>query len=535
VRITFLGGARTVTGSSFLISTDRGNLMVDCGMFQGRRDLVRRNYLEAMYDPREVDAVVLTHAHIDHSGLIPKLVREGFRGKIWATKATADLCELMLLDSAHIQEMESEWMTKRNLRKGEEPVTPIYTVEDAKRCLGSFSRVYYDEEFEPIPGFRVVYRDAGHIIGSAIAELRVTEDGTEKKIVFSGDLGVADQPIIRDPSVVTDADYLFIESTYGNRLHRTKEESRDEFRDAILETTARGGKVVIPSFAVGRTQEMLYYLGEFAREGVLPDIPIYVDSPMATSATQIVKENPQCFDGETHALLTAGETPLTPPNLSFTRSTEESIAINRKPGPAIVISASGMCTAGRIKHHLRHNLWRPEASVIFVGYQAEGTLGRLIVGGAERVRILGEDVQVNAKIYTIGGFSAHADRNELIAWASHFRGSAPYCFVIHGEERASLAFREALESELNFQAFVPRWGESVSITPDGKVESLSITEPGERVALEGSRTEKDLFFIRDRIDRLLEEGAYTDKTAFYERVRQIKKLVQDLAGISGIE
>jgi metallo-beta-lactamase family protein len=372
-----------------------------------------------------------------------------------------------------------------------------------------------------------VFRDAGHILGSSIVELSTTENDETINLVFSGDLGVKDQPIVRDPEIVDTADFLFIESTYGNRLHKTKEESREEFKEAILETIARGGKVIIPSFAVGRTQELIYHLAEFYREGSLSDIPIFVDSPMATNATEIIRNNPQCFDEETHALLTAGETPLNLPTLTFTRTTEESMAINRLEGSAIIISASGMCDAGRIKHHLQHNLWRPEASVIFVGFQAEGTLGRLIVSGAEEVRIFGDDVKINAKIYSIGGFSAHADREGLLDWASHFRGSLPTAFVVHGEERAALAFARALESELGFTAYAPLWGETLTIKKDKTFETFSITEAGEKVEYLGSRFMKDLYYIKDTVEKIEQEGIPGKEDA-YDKIKRIKELLRDI-------
>ncbi len=528
MRVTFIGGARTVTGSSFLISTDNANVLVDCGMFQGRRELVKRNYLEAIYDPKEIDAVVLTHAHIDHSGLIPKLVKSGFAGKIISTKATSDLCELMFLDSAHIQEMEARWRSAKNQRRGLGEVTPLYTPEDAKKALKRFSPVRYNEKFEAASGVEVIFRDAGHILGSSMVEMWIKDGNDTVKVVFSGDVGVKDQPILRDPENISEADFLFIESTYGNRLHKTKEESREEFKDAILETVNRNGKVIIPAFAVGRTQEIIYYLAEFHRDGILKDIPVFVDSPMATSATKIIKNNPQCFDEETHALLVAGENPLNLPTLKFTRTTEESIAINNLNGSAIIISASGMCDAGRIKHHLRHNLWRPESSIIFVGYQAEGTLGRAIVSGADEVRILGDEVKVNAKIYSIGGFSAHADRDGLLDWASYFRGSSPVVFVVHGEERAALAFTNALKNELGLKAYAPHWGETLKIGKDKEFETYSITETGEKVELMGSRLMKDLNYIKERIEGFIGQKTKIREDLISDKIKKIKDILREI-------
>ncbi len=527
MKITFIGGTRTVTGSSFLLSTDSANILVDCGMFQGRRDLVARNYLETIYDPRDIDAVVLTHAHIDHSGLIPKLVRDGFSGRVHATRATTDLCGLMLLDSAHIQEMESRWKTSKNLRRGMGEAPPLYTVKDAERAMTHFEPVTYDRAFSPAPGIEVIFRDAGHILGSAMVELWAESGGKKTKLVFSGDVGTSEQPIIRDPSVITEADFLLIESTYGNRLHKTIEQSKEEFTDALLATIGRGGKVIIPSFAVGRTQEIIYYLAELFRAGKLPKVPIIVDSPMATSATQIIKNNPECFDEDINELMAEGKRPLDIPTLKFTRSTEESMAINTLVGSAVIISSSGMCDGGRIKHHLRHNLWRPETSVIFVGFQAEGTLGRQIVNGNDTVRIFGEEIQVSAKIYTINGLSAHADRDGLLDWASHFRGADPMTFVIHGEERASLDFARTLADELSLKTYVPDWGETAELSPDKTFRSLPVTEVGKEIGIVAGKFKKDLSYIKEKIDRIEKKGI-AGKKSVSDRLGAIKNILSEI-------
>jgi metallo-beta-lactamase family protein len=527
MKISFIGGTRTVTGSSFLISTDSANVLVDCGMFQGRRDLVARNYLEAIYDPRDIDALVLTHAHIDHSGLIPKLVKDGFSGRIYATRATTDLCGLMLADSAHIQEMESRWRTSKNRRRGLGEAPPLYTVKDAERAMTHFEPVTYDRSFSPAPGIDVIFRDAGHILGSGMAELWAKTGGGKIKLVFSGDVGTSDQPIIRDPSVITEADFLFIESTYGNRLHKTIEQSKEEFTDALLSTVGRGGKVIIPSFAVGRTQEIIYYLAELYRQGKLPEIPVIVDSPMATSATQIIKNNPDCFDEDINELMAEGKRPLDMPTLKFTRSTEESMAINTLKGSAVIISSSGMCDGGRIKHHLRHNLWRPETTVIFVGFQAEGTLGRRIVNGDDTVRILGEEIQVNAKIYTINGLSAHADREGLLDWASHFRGSSPMTFVVHGEERAAFDFARTLTSELSLNTYVPDWGETLELSPDKTYRTLSVTEAGEKIGVFAGKFKRDLAYIKDKIARI-EKSGIAGKQDVSDRLGMVKSILSEI-------
>jgi len=528
MKISFIGGVRTVTGSSFLINTDTSNILIDCGMFQGRKNLVERNYLEALYDPEDIDAVLLTHAHIDHSGLIPKLVRGGFRGKIFATKATCDLSKLMLLDAAHIQELEARSASMKNKRQGFSEVLPLYVVDDVTKTLPHFEPIDYETDFPVTENIRATFRDAGHILGSAMIELYITENGKEAKLVFSGDIGVADQPILRDPSVISETDYLFIESTYGNRLHKSKEDSKEEFKDVIKKTLKQKGKVIIPSFAVGRAQEIIYYLAEFYREGIIKDIPIFVDSPMSASATDIMKNNPECFDPETRDLLMKGSPLFEIPTLTFTRSVEESRAINTLEGSAIIISASGMCDAGRIKHHLRHNLWRPETSVIFVGFQAEGTLGRLIVSGAEEVKIFGEEIKVNAKIYTIGGLSAHADREELLTWASHFRAKPPMVFVIHGEERVSEAFASGLKDELNFNAYVPSWGEVVELHDERKFTTLGIKEIGDKVVSRGSRFTKDLAMIKGSIEKLESGDTPINEELLYEKIKRIKRLLSEI-------
>ncbi len=527
MKISFIGGTRTVTGSSFLISTDSANVLVDCGMFQGRRDLVARNYLEAIYDPRDINALVLTHAHIDHSGLIPKLVKDGFTGRIYATRATTDLCGLMLADSAHIQEMESRWRTSKNRRRGLGEAPPLYTVKDAERAMTHFEPVTYDRSFSPAPGIDVIFRDAGHILGSGMAELWAKTGAGKIKLVFSGDVGTSDQPIIRDPSVITEADFLFIESTYGNRLHKTIEQSKEEFTEALLSTIGRGGKVIIPSFAVGRTQEIIYYLAELYRQGKLPEIPVIVDSPMATSATQIIKNNPDCFDEDINGLMAEGKRPLDMPTLKFTRSTEESMAINTLKGSAVIISSSGMCDGGRIKHHLRHNLWRPETTIIFVGFQAEGTLGRRIVNGDDTVRIFGEEIQVNAKIYTINGLSAHADRDGLLDWASHFRGASPMTFVVHGEERAAFDFARTLTSELSLNTYVPDWGETLELSPDKTYRTLSVTEAGEKIGVFAGKFKRDLAYIKDKIARIEKSGT-AGKQDVSDRLGVIKNILSEI-------
>jgi metallo-beta-lactamase family protein len=459
MRVEFLGGAGTVTGSATLLENRSLKWLVDCGMFQGNKDLEERNRSVRPYRPEEISFILLTHAHIDHSGLIPKLVKEGFEGKVVCTKATRDLCEIMLRDSAHIQEMEAEWQNRKGKRAGKDGAQPLYTEKDAEKSLRCFQPVDYEEMLAPAEGLRIRFRDAGHILGSAIIEIWAKEGGTEKKLVFSGDLGGIKQPIVRDPSWVEEADALWLESTYGDRLHRSREETVQEFLKIIQDAISHHAKVVIPAFAVERTQDIIYVLGQFIRTGVLPSIPVYIDSPLAISATEIFKRNSDCFDRETKKILLMGGDPLDLPEIIYSRTTEESKAINEDSRPGIIISASGMCDSGRIQHHLKHHLWRPESHIVIIGYQAEGTVGRRIVDGAKTIRLFGEEIAVRAHIHTLGGFSAHADQKGLIEWVSHFKNPNLEIFVNHGEEKVSTALAQTIRERFPFKVSVPQWRE----------------------------------------------------------------------------
>ena len=459
MRVEFLGGVRTVTGSSTLL--ERGSLkwLVDCGMFQGGKELESRNWKIHPYHAKDLSFILLTHAHIDHSGLIPKLVKEGFRGKVICTKATLDLCEVMLQDSGHIQEMEAEWQNRKGKRAGKDEAIPLYTTKDAEKSIRYFQKVNYNEKFQLADGVKVRFQDAGHILGSAIIEIWVEEGGEEKKVIFSGDLGNFDQPIIRDPSFIEEGDILWLESTYGNRLHKSREETLQELLKIVQGAIAHQAKVVIPAFAVERTQDIIYTLGQFIREGSIPSIPIYIDSPLAISATEIFKRNSNYFDQETRDLLSGGESPLDVPGIVYTQTTEESKAINEDPRPGIIVSASGMCDSGRIKHHLKHHLWREASHIVFIGYQAEGTTGRRIVDGAETVRLFGEEIVVKAHIHTLGGFSAHADQRGLLNWISHIHNPQLVVFINHGEEKISMELSQLISEQFHFKAIVPQWRE----------------------------------------------------------------------------
>ncbi|HDZ91463.1 MAG: MBL fold metallo-hydrolase [Deltaproteobacteria bacterium] len=465
LRITCLGGAGSVTGSCFLVeSPQNGKVLVDCGLFQGGRQMESRNQGGWGFDPAEIQTLFLTHAHVDHSGRIPKLVRDGFRGRIITSPPTAELCEIMLLDAAHIQEMDAEWQTRKNKRQARRKVTPLYTTEDAEAALKLLNPTKRDTILTVAPALKARLRNAGHILGSSILELWVEDQGETLKIVFSGDLGRKDQLIVRDPHEIFDADYLFVESTYGDRLHRDLEGSKKELIEAVRYSAALGEKIIIPAFAVERTQEILYILGEFLRQGLIPDIPIYLDSPLAIKATEIFRKNKQYYDEEASAIVDSGYDPIDMPNLRFTPTTRESIAINERKESAIIIAGSGMCTAGRIKHHLKHNLWREGASIVIVGFQAKGTTGRMIVDGAKKVKIFRENVAVRARVFTIGGFSAHADQEDLLHWVSHFE-SDPKVFVIHGESNASQALADKIHERLNLVVHVPTWKERLILKP----------------------------------------------------------------------
>lgn len=460
-RVLCLGGAGCVTGSSFLIRSPMGmNTLVDCGLFQGAKDMEARNWQEWGFDPKAIGTMFLTHAHIDHSGRIPKLVKDGFQGRIFTSTPTAELCRIMLLDSAHIQETEAEWQTRKNKRQGRREILPLYTTQDAEESLKHLFPVETDEIIEVEPGLKARLRNAGHILGSSILELWVQGEEGSIKIVFSGDLGKKEQLIVKDPHEVFDADYLFLESTYGNRLHRSFEESKEELLEAVRYAVSNGEKVIIPAFAVERTQEILYVLSEFHRKGFLPQVPVYIDSPLAIKATEIFRKNEKYYDEETRAILDGGDNPFELPDLHLTPSTRESQAINERKGPAIVIAGNGMATAGRIRHHLKHNLWRPGASLVIIGFQAVGTTGRKIVDGEKVVKILGENVSVRARVFTIGGFSAHADQKDLLDWVGHFE-SHPRVFVVHGERAASETLAEKIRERFHLNVSIPGWKEGL--------------------------------------------------------------------------
>ncbi|WP_024834309.1 MBL fold metallo-hydrolase RNA specificity domain-containing protein [Ruminiclostridium josui] len=487
MNISFLGAAKTVTGSCYLVETKETKFLVDCGMFQGKANEVLLNDDPFPFNPEELDFMLLTHAHIDHSGRIPKLYMDGFKGTVYATKPTVQLCGIMLPDSGHIQEMENEWTNRKRQRAGKSPIKPLYTLEDATDCLKIFKGVSYDEVIYVSPDVRVRFNDAGHILGSAIVEIWIRENNQDTKIVFSGDLGNKGMPILRDPSIIGDTDYLIVESTYGDRLHTLKKETDkiEKFINIISETISKGGNVVIPSFAVGRTQELIYDLNKHMdvfgdKVNEILNVPVYVDSPLATSATQIFRENLDCFDEEAKEYIANGDNPLDFPSLKFTQSPEESRKLNEKAESMIIISASGMCDAGRVKHHLKHNLWREESTILFVGYQAEGTLGRKILDGAKKVKLFGEEISVNARIESIDGFSGHADKAGLLTWIRSIGRKPKKIFVVHGEEGVAASFAQTVTDELGIQCIVPSRGESFVISGGNIYEHIPSTNAKKR-------------------------------------------------------
>lgn len=457
MKLTFLGAAQEVTGSCVLVEAGGARFLVDCGMHQGGREQAARNHQAWPFDPAGIDFVLLTHAHIDHSGLLPRLHAMGFKGPIYCTRATADLLGVMLLDSAHIQ--ESGWARMQRRRQRGRPVQEarlLYTVRQAEESLKQLQGVGYGESLQPHPAVRVRFQDAGHILGSASIEVWLSEGATTRKLVVSGDLGQPGRPIVRDPTPIADADVLLVESTYGNRLHRPMDATVEELVQVVDETLARGkGNLIVPAFALGRTQELLLLLTQLVREGRLPRLRVFVDSPMADRVTQLTWKHFDYLDDEARALLAARQVNTRWLDLRFTASVEESMALNRIHSGAIILAASGMCDAGRIQHHLRHHLGHAGSAVAIVGYQAQGTLGRRLVDGARQVRVLGEDIRVRARIHTIGGLSAHADQAALLAWCGHFQQAPQQTFVVHGEAATAQGFAALLHERLGWPAKAP--------------------------------------------------------------------------------
>ena len=507
MNIRFLGAVKGVTGSCHLITFNGRKVLLDCGMFQGKDE--KMNYEDPEFDPADIDYLLLSHSHIDHSGRIPLLVKKGFRGKIFCSRPTYDLCGIMLQDSAHIQETEAEWENRKAKRSGKPLVEPLYTQEDAKECLKYFEPVLYGQVIPVDDGLTVRFNDAGHILGSSIIEMWFREEKGEIKVVYSGDLGTKEKPILKDPAVIDRADYVIMESTYGNRVHENVENRQEELLHIILKTVLRKGTVIIPSFAVGRTQEIIYELNKYydsrldsmaTEVNLLKKIPVYIDSPLAAKATEVFRRSAYAFDDEAKDYLMRGDNPLAFENLHFTQNVEESKALNFSDEPKIIISSSGMCDAGRIKHHLKHNLWKKNCSVVFVGYQAEGTLGRRIRDGVKKVKILGEEIQVNAEVYNVEGFSGHADKNGLLNWLRNFREKPGKLFLVHGEAESKAEFAGEVEKTLGIDCIVPVYNDIYEIKGKTAVEAIGSGE--EKLSADRRQAEDPVRELRKEIQNL---------------------------------
>ncbi|MGA7801422.1 MAG: MBL fold metallo-hydrolase [Gammaproteobacteria bacterium] len=474
MKLQFLGAAREVTGSCCLIEANGRRLLVDCGLIQGSAADERRNRDPFPFPPNKIDAVVLTHAHLDHSGRIPLLIKAGYSGPVYTQRATRDLCRIMLKDAGHLNEKDAEWENRKRRRKGLDPVEPLYTLREAQESMHAFRAMDYDAPREILPGFRVCLRDAGHILGSAIVELWVREGGAERKLVFSGDLGHRDAPILRDPTPVDDADLVILESTYGDRRHRSWEATWAEMGEIFAQAHSGAGNILIPAFAVGRSQELLYMLRENYQSWGIDAWTVFLDSPMAIEATEVYARHWNLYDREAVRARHGDGSPFELPNLHFSRTANQSMAINRIESGALVIAGSGMCTGGRIKHHFKHNLWRRNTHVIMVGFQARGTLGRALVDGAQRVRLWGETIRVAATVHTVGGLSAHADQQGLLHWYGLFRDRPPVALV-HGEPGAMDSLADCLRGTAE-RVHLPERGDALDLV------SLS--------ALDGGRSAK---------------------------------------------
>ncbi len=533
MKVKFCGASIGVTGSCHMISTNNHKILLDCGQFQGGKEMDRMNEEPFPFNPAEIECVILSHAHIDHCGRLPLLVKRGFKGPIYCTDATADLLDVMLKDSAYIHEKDAEWQTRKNLRTGKPPVEPLYTIQDSEAALRLVKPILYDQLVELNPDMKIVFNDAGHILGSAITELWVTEGDKTSKIVFSGDLGVENRPILRDPVKIKKADFLIMETTYGNRLHPENATSIDDLIKITLKTIKRGGSVIIPSFAVGRTQELIYQFNMFYEHhpeyaDTLGKVYVYIDSPMATTATEVFKKNAQVFDDETKAYIMSGDHPLDFPNLRFTRNTADSQMLNQDKTSKIIISASGMCEAGRIRHHLKHNLWDSRNSIVFVGYQAEGTLGRMLVEGAKEVKLFGEPIMVGAEIYNLEGFSGHADQKGLLDWLGGFQKEPKHIFLVHGETQSKIDFAAKVKEVFGYEPIV------VNGNTEYELETGEILSREEviREALDQEDIEKlkdKLSSIKGELDTVIASAeTAVSKQISLDKLTQINNIVQEL-------
>ena len=546
MKISFFGAAGTVTGSNFLVEAAGCKFLVDCGMYQGKATTEVENSDPFFFHVDEIDFVLVTHAHIDHTGRIPKLYNEGYRNPIYATKATCDLCEIMLPDSGHIQEIEIGWKNKKRKREGKEMLPPLYTAEEALKSVSLFHPVDYDDIVEITEDIRIRFNDAGHMLGSSIIEVWATENGKTTKAVFTGDLGNNDLPLLDSPTMISSADYLIMESTYGNRLHMANQDKAERFLDIVSETLDHGGNVVIPSFAVGRTQEILYEIDKLKethkddevfqkKYQTLMRVPVFVDSPLAISATEVFKKNMDLFEDEVKEKMEKGDHPLEFPGLQFTRTADESKELNMRSEPAIIISASGMCEVGRIKHHLKHNLWNPKNTILFVGYQAPGTLGRTIVEGAKKVKIFGEEIAVEARVEYIEGYSGHADQQWLLNFVYSFTNQPKYIFLVHGEEEGQKELKKKIEETAEIPVIIPKLGESY-ILEEEVLKSTENVEIKKEYKAQYLRLEvlEQLEKIKDEIsdmesivkeEKLLQETADEDIIRLSEKIKELERQI----------
>lgn len=535
MKLMFLGADHEVTGSCHYIEACGKSILLDCGMEQGRDTYENQ---EIPVAAGRIDYVFLSHAHIDHSGLLPLLHKNGFQGQIYATEATTDLCRIMLLDSAHIQEFEAQWRNRKNKRAGKAPFEPLYTTEDAMAVMEHFVPCDYMKEIEVCEGVKIRFTDVGHLLGSSSIEIWLTENGVSKKIVFSGDIGNINQPIIHDPRYTTEADYVIMESTYGDRYHTAPPDYVAELAGQIQQTFDRGGNLVIPSFAVGRTQEMLYFIREIKERRLVhghDGFKVYVDSPLAIEATRVFAENYlDCYDTAAMALVQKGINPLTFQGLEVAVTPDDSMAINFDKSPKVIISASGMCEAGRIRHHLKHNLWRPECTILFVGYQAIGTLGRNIIEGEKEVRLFGETITVNAHIEELAGVSGHADKKGLLNWVNHFEKKPERVFVVHGEDLVCEDFTKCLKEEYGYNAFAPYSGACFDLAANQMIsEGVKIPVvpkelPRGHAASEGGKRAMYLANQLDLANKRLQQIINLNKGGTNRDMEKLLKQINDL-------
>lgn len=546
MKITFLGATKEVTGSNFLVEGAGKKFLVDCGMFQGSVQEEMENEEDFLYDVHDIDFVLVTHAHIDHTGRIPKLYKCGYRNPVIATKATCDLCTIMLPDSGHIQETEIEWKNRRRIREGKDPLPPLYTAQEATDCLELFKPVYYDQIIDLADNIQARFNDAGHMLGSSMIEIWITENGETKKLVFSGDIGNNDMPLLAAPTMIESADYLIMESTYGNRLHMRNCDKAQTLLKVVSETLDHGGKVIVPSFAVGRTQEILYEINRMKDQygenedfrkhyKTLMDAKVFVDSPLAISATEIFKKNMDLFDESVQEEIKKGDNPFDFPDLNFTKTAEESMALNEYDKPCIILSASGMCEVGRIKHHLKHNLWDPKNTILFVGYQAQGTLGRSIVDGAKKVKIFGEEIAVNARVEYIEGFSGHADQEWLLNFVYSFINKPKHIFLVHGEKESQIVLKQKLLETTQIPVTIPDFGDCYELNdqlelvaqkevPD-KYKYLRLSIIGRIETLKEELDDMESI-VKDTM--LTEDASDEDLAKLNEKVKDLEKKIVDI-------